>query len=125
MFVTVYIDHPFSSELLLLHRLLFEELSQLPSLPEAVQVDKLLELLERTFSAFSLYTSFMDNIRPQAVQVTSSSISFRLRTVYSRAYAFSCVYSVSHMGSFLPVQCCIVVHTHLISMVTIDLFVGV
>ena len=63
--------YPLSSELLLLHRLLFEELSQLPSLPEAVQVDKLLELLERTFSAFSVYNSFMDNSRPQAVQVSS------------------------------------------------------
>ncbi len=68
---TVHNITPLSSELLLLHRLLFEELSQLPSLPEAVQVDKLLELLERTFSAFSVYNSFMDNSRPQAVQVSS------------------------------------------------------
>ncbi len=66
----------YSSELLLVHRLLYEELSQLPSLPEGVQVDKLMELLERTFSTFDLYSSFMISTRPQALQVRIVSCAY-------------------------------------------------
>jgi hypothetical protein len=61
----------FSNELLLLHKVFYEDLVQITQLPESAQVDKLFEVLECTFPAFGLYSSYLTSNRPQNVQVSS------------------------------------------------------
>ena len=61
-----------SSELLNLHRYLFEELSRVQFLPQSVQLDQFFSILERTFPNFSLYNPFLDESRQENVQVRQS-----------------------------------------------------
>ena len=58
-----------SSELLNLHRYLFEELSRVQFLPPSVQLDQFFFILEKTFPNFSLYNPFLDCSRQENVQV--------------------------------------------------------
>jgi len=61
---------PCSNELLVIHRALYEDLLQVPSLSETAQVDKLFEILERTFLAFGHYSSYLAGNRQQNIQVS-------------------------------------------------------
>jgi len=56
------------SELLILHRYLYEELSLIQSLPESIQLDQFFSLLEKVSPSFSLYNCFTDSIRQQTLQ---------------------------------------------------------
>eukprot|EP00731_Ephydatia_muelleri_P006566 Em0003g814a len=56
------------SELLVVHRFLLQELSQIPSLPMSIQVDELLTTLERFFPSFSLYGPHLASGRDQSLQ---------------------------------------------------------
>ena len=59
-----------SSQLLLLHRSFYEDLCIIPSMAsQTAQVDRLLEICERVFPSFSIYSPFMDTSRRQSVQV--------------------------------------------------------
>ncbi len=64
-----------SNELLVIHRGLYEDLLQVPSLPETTQVDKLFEILERTFLAFGHYSSYLAGNRQQNIQVRAGMSS--------------------------------------------------
>ena len=54
----------------MLHKVFYEDLVQITQLPESAQVDKLFEILECTFPAFGLYSSYLTSNRPQNVQVS-------------------------------------------------------
>ena len=62
--------HPHSSELLNLHRFLYEELSQILSLPENIQLEQFFSVLEKVFPSFSLYSSFTDSTRQLNLQAS-------------------------------------------------------
>ena len=59
----------YSNELLLLHRALSEQLRHVLTLPDEVQLDEFFTTLERMAPGFSLYSSFVDQTRPQNIQV--------------------------------------------------------
>jgi hypothetical protein len=56
------------SELLNLHRYLFEELSRVHFLPASVRLEQFFSVLERMFPSFSLYNPFLDGSRQENVQ---------------------------------------------------------
>ena len=88
--------HTRSSELLILHRYLYEELSLIQSLPESLQLDKFFSVLEKVSPSFSLYNCFTDSTRQQTLQVSDRWFltchphpainSFVLRVVILRRY---------------------------------------
>lgn len=56
------------SELLNLHRYLFEELTRVQFLPHSIQLNQFFTILERNFPKFSLYNPFLGGSRQQNVQ---------------------------------------------------------
>ena len=57
-----------SSELLVVHRFLLQDLSHIPSLPRSIQVDELLTTLERFFPSLPLYGPHLASARHQSLQ---------------------------------------------------------
>ena len=65
--------HTHSSELLILHRLLYDQLSVVPSLPSCTQLDEFFTILEKTFPSLSLYSSFTSLTRQEHLRVRHRS----------------------------------------------------
>ncbi len=63
-----------SSELLLLHRYFYEQLSLVPSLPRNTQLDEFFCTVEKALPSMSLYSSFMESSRQQNLQASLTGI---------------------------------------------------